>query len=313
MLRYVIRRILYAIPTLIGVLVLTFFLFFGVRPAETIARQNLGQKNPTPAQVQQWLKDHGYDQPKSVQLKRSTVDMMLFKFGRSDTNGQDIKTRIKQGIAPSFLIQSVIFVTAVCCSVLFAIVMAYFRGTYVDRAGTVLTVLMMSIVYMVYIISLQYWLGKRFQYGPVWRFDKEAGLAKFILIPVVIGVISAIPGSSRLYRTFFLEETGQDYVRTARAKGVSERDVLLRHVLKNALIPIITSTVAAIPGLILGGLLIENFFGIPGLGSYLTDAITNQDFAVVRAMVFLGTLLTLVGYILTDIAYAIADPRVRLE
>jgi len=313
MLRYVLRRILLAIPTLIGVMMLTFFLFFGLKSPETIARQNLGQKNPTPAQVQQWLKDHGYDQPKSVQLKRSTIDMMLFNFGKSDTNGQDIKQRIKAGVGPSVVIQSLVFFTALTISMLLAVAMAYFRGTYVDRAGTVLTVFLMSVVYMVYIIALQYWLGKRLQYGPVWGFNSEAGLAKFILLPVTIGVVAGIPGSIRLYRTFLLDEINQDYVRTARAKGVSEQTVLLRHVLKNALIPVLTSTVAAIPGLILGGLLIENFFGVPGLGSYLTDAITNQDFAVVRAMVFLGTLLTLVGYILTDIAYALADPRVRLE
>lgn len=313
MLRYVIRRVLLAIPTLIGVMLLTFFLFFGLKSPDTIARQNLGQKNPTPAQVQQWIKDHGYDKPLPQQLKRSTVDMMLFRFGKADTNGQDIRQRIKEGMLPSFIIQATIFYTATVFSVLLAVCAAYFRGTYVDRAITVLTVFMMSIVYMVYIIALQYLLGRKLQYGPVWGFSTGAELGKFISIPVVIGVIASIPASIRLYRTFLLDETGQDYVRTARAKGVSEQTVLLRHVLKNAMIPILTSTVAAIPGLILGGLLIENFFGIPGLGTYLNDAIQNQDFAVVRAMVFLGTLLTLVGYILTDIAYALVDPRVRLE
>src|SRR5262249_48556879 len=136
---------------------------------------------------------------------------------------------------------------------------------------------------------------------------------KFVILPVIIGVLSSFGGSVRLYRTFLLDEINQDYVRTARAKGVPERLVLLRHVLKNALIPFITSTVAVIPGLIMANLIIENFFGIPGLGSFLVDGINSQDFAVVRAMVFLGTVLYIVGLILTDIAYAVADPRVRLE
>lgn len=313
MLRYVVRRVLYAVPTLIGVLLLTFFLFFGFRSPEIIARQNLSQKNPTPAQIQGWIKDHGYDKPLGEQLRRSTIDMLAFRFGKSDANKQPIWDRVKQGAGPSFLIQSIIFFSALTISVLAAVAVAYFRGTYVDKFGTVLTVFLMSIVYMVYIIALQFYLGKQLQYGPVWGFSTAAGLGKFILIPVTIGIVAGLGASIRLYRTFLLDEINQDYVRTARAKGVGERDVLLRHVLKNALIPVLTSTVAAIPGLILGGLLIENFFGIPGLGGYLTDAITNQDYSVVRAMVFLGTLLTLVGYILTDIAYALVDPRVRLE
>jgi ABC-type dipeptide/oligopeptide/nickel transport systems, permease components len=312
MLRYVIRRILLAIPTLIGVLLLTFFLFFGLKNPEVIARQNLG-KNPTQAQIQQWLADHGYDKPLAEQLKRSTVDMLLFNFGQSDTTGEEIKERIKKGAGPSLTIQAIIFATGLTIAILIAVLVAYFRGTYVDRFGTLLTVVLISIVYVTYIIGLQYYLGKRLQYGPVWGFNREAGLAKFILIPVVIGVVAGIGASIRLYRTFLLDEINQDYVRTARAKGVPEGTVLLRHVLKNAMIPILTTTVATIPTLILGGLLLENFFGIPGLGGYLIDAITNLDFAVVRAMVFLGTLLTLIGYILTDIAYALVDPRVRLE
>jgi peptide/nickel transport system permease protein len=194
-----------------------------------------------------------------------------------------------------------------------ALAFAYFRGTYVDTFGTFLCVLVMSISAVVYVIGLQFLLGKLLRYGPVWGFDTGTGLWKFLVVPVAIGVISGVGAEIRLFRTFFLDETNQDYVRTARAKGVSEAAVLSRHVFKNALIPIITSTVAAIPGLILGSLLIENFFGIPGLGNFTVDAINSQDFAVVRAMVFLGTLLYIVGLVLTDICYALVDPRVRLE
>jgi peptide/nickel transport system permease protein len=313
MLRYAIRRILYAVPILVGVLVLTHMLFFGIVPKEVIARQNLGQKNPSPQQVQQWLKDHGYDKSPAEQLKRSTVDMLLFKFGKSDTTGEDIWSRIKQGAGPSFIVSSMIFWTALVVALTSALLVAYFRGTYVDRFGTFLCVLLMSISAVVYVIGLQFLLGKILKYGPVWGFDPESDLIKFVAVPVAVGVIMGIGAEIRIFRTFLLDEINQDYVRTARAKGVAETAVLLKHVFKNASIPVITSTVAAIPTLILGGLLIENFFGIPGLGSYTVDAINSQDFAVVRAMVFLGTLLYIVGLILTDLMYAVVDPRVRLE
>jgi peptide/nickel transport system permease protein len=313
MIRYIIRRILYAIPTLVGVLVLTWFLFFKLVPTEIIARQNLSSRNPTQAQIKQWIDDHGYGKPPLEQLRKSTVDMMLFNFGKSDTSGEDIKTRIKLGAGPSLLIGGIIFGTSIFVSLVLAVMLAYFRGTYVDFLGTVVTVFMMSIVYTVYVIGLQYVLGKVLQYGPVWGFDEKGGLLKFLILPVAIGVIAGIATEIRLYRTFLLDEINLDYVRTARAKGVPEQVILMRHVLKNAMIPIITSTVAAIPSLILGNLILENFFGIPGLGGYLVDAINSQDFAVVRAMVFLGTLLYIVGLILTDIMYGLVDPRVRLE
>jgi peptide/nickel transport system permease protein len=313
MLNYIIRRTLYAIPTLIGVLVLTYFLFFGIVPKEIIARQNLSSRNPTPEQITQWLKDHGYDKPAAEQLRKSTVDMLLFNFGKSDTTGEDIKDRIKQGAVPSLIVGSMVFIASLFVSLTLAIVAAYFRGTYVDGFITFICVLLMSIVYVVYVIGLQYLLGKILHYGPIAGFDTGPGMLKFLLLPVIIGVIAGIGTEIRLFRTFLLDEINQDYVRTARAKGIPEKLVLVRHVLKNAMIPVLTSTVTAIPSLILGSLVLENFFGIPGLGSYLVDAINSQDFAVVRAMVFLGTLLYIVGLILTDVLYALVDPRVRLE
>lgn len=313
MLRYVLRRILYAFPTLIGVLVVTWFLFFGTASPDTIARRNLSSKDPTPAQIQGWIKEHGYDQPPLVQLRKSTVDLLLFRFGTSDATKEDILGRIRQGAGPSFFVASTIFVTTILGAILFAVLTATFRGTYIDRNTTAVCVLLMSVVYTVYVIGGQFFLAKQFRYGPVWGFDPAASTFKFIVVPSIIGFVAGIATEIRLYRTFLLDEIGLDYVRTARAKGVAEPTVLLKHVLKNALIPIITNTVAVIPSLVLGGLLLENFFGIPGLGSYLVDSLGANDFAVVRAMVFLGTLLYIVGLILTDIAYALADPRVRIE
>lgn len=313
MLHFVVRRLLQAIPTLLGVLILTWILFFGTASPETIARRNLSSKDPTAAQVQGWIKDHGYDKPPLVQLRKGTVDMLLFRFGASDSTKEDILTRIKGGAGPSFTVSSSIFVGSVLGAILVAILVATFRGTYIDRTATIVCVLMMSVVYTVYVIGGQYFLAKVLHYGPIWGFAPDSGIFKYILVPSIIGFVAGIATEIRLYRTFLLDEISQDYVRTARAKGVSETRILAHHVLKNALIPIITHTVAVLPGLILGGLLLENFFGIPGLGSYLFDALGANDFSVVRAMVFLGTLLYIVGLIMTDIAYALADPRVRIE
>ena len=312
MLRYIIRRFLYAIPILIGVLLLTFFLFFGTSSPETIARRNLSSRNPTQAQIKQWLDDHGYNKPVGEQLKKSTVDMLAFHFGKSDASGEDIWSRIKQGAGPSGNIAGIIFISGLAAALFFAISVAYFRGTYVDHYATALCVLIMSITAVVYVIGLQYFMAKLLRYGPVWGYDAENGW-RFLLIPVTVGVVSGLGTDIRLYRTFLLDEINQDYVRTARAKGVPETMVLFRHVLKNAMIPLITSNISVIPRLVLGNLLIESFFGIPGLGNYLVDAINSQDFAIVRAMVFLGTILYIVGNILNDICYALVDPRIRLE
>jgi peptide/nickel transport system permease protein len=189
---------------------------------------------------------------------------------------------------------------------------AYFRGSYIDGLTTFTCVVLLSIVYVVYVVGLQFLLCRVLKLGPVWGFDLEGNFFKFIAVPTVIGVVAGISNEIRLYRTFLLDEINLDYVRTARAKGVTESAVLLKHVLKNAMIPIITNTVAALPSLMLGSLILESTFGIPGLGGYTIDAIGNNDYAVIRAMVFLGSLLYIIGLILTDICYALVDPRVRL-
>jgi peptide/nickel transport system permease protein len=172
---------------------------------------------------------------------------------------------------------------------------------------------MMSISTLFYIIGGQYVASKVWHLVPISGYAGGIDAFRFLILPVVIGVVSGIGASSRWYRTLFLEEIGKDYVRTARAKGLSEGVVMFRHVLKNALIPILTGAVVVIPLLFLGSLLSESFFGIPGLGSYTIDAIQAQDFAVVRAMVFLGSVFYIIGLILTDLSYTLVDPRIRLE
>jgi len=314
MLRYVIRRVLYAIPILIGVSLLTFVLFYVSASPQQIARNNLSAKNPTEKQIDDWMAQHGYNKPLPEQFATHMQSLLLLRFGKSDaSNGEDIWERIRTGAPPSFMIASLIFVASLITTICGALLFAYFRGTYVDYWGTFLCVLLMSVVYIVYIVAGQFLLGKVLKYAPLAGFRSGLDSWKFVIVPTVIGVISGFGGATRLYRTFLLDEMNQDYVRTARAKGVSEQRILFRHVLKNAAIPILTSSAAAIPALFLGSLVTETFFNIPGLGSYTVDAINSQDFAVVRAMVFLGALLTIVGYILTDISYALVDPRVRLE
>jgi peptide/nickel transport system permease protein len=171
----------------------------------------------------------------------------------------------------------------------------------------------MSISGLFYIIGGQYLVGKLLNVVPISGYDTGVHAFKFLALPVLIGVASGIGANTRWYRTIFLEEIGKDYVRTARAKGLSEIRVLFRHVLQNAMIPILTGVVVVIPLLFMGSLITEAFFGIPGLGSYTIDAISSQDFAVVRAMVFLGSVLYIIGLILTDISYTLVDPRVRFE
>lgn len=313
MLKYIIRRVLYAVPILATVSFLTILLFYGVFPPERIARNNLSAKNPTQKQLKEWLQQHGYDKPKWTQVQDQTFALLSFKFGKSDANGEDIMEHIKKGAPPSFAIALLVFVGVQIAAISGALMLAYFRGTYVDHWGTFLCVLLMSIVSIVYIITGQFILGKVLRIFPLGGYRGGLDGLKFVLLPAFIGIVAGFGNLTRLYRTFMLEEMNLDYVRTARAKGVSEQAILFKHVLKNAAIPIITSSVATIPTLFLGSLLIESFFNIPGLGGYLVDAINSADFAVVRAMVFLGTLMTIIGYIITDIGYALVDPRVRLE
>jgi peptide/nickel transport system permease protein len=312
MLTFIARRLGFAIPTLFGVMMLTWWLFFGVVDKEELARKNLSSRNPPKAQITQWLDDHGYNKTPAEQLKRSTIDMLRFDFGKSDTNNEEVWERIKKGSGPSFAVASTVFISTLVFSLLFAIMAAYFRGSYIDGLTTFVCVVLLSIVYIVYVVGLQFLLCRVLKLGPVWGFDLEGNFFKFIAVPTIIGILASIASEIRLYRTFLLDEINLDYVRTARAKGVTESGVLLKHVLKNAMIPIITNTVAALPSLMLGSLILESTFGIPGLGGYTIDAIGNNDYAVIRAMVFLGSLLYILGLILTDICYALVDPRVRL-
>ena len=313
MLTYIVRRVLYAIPILIGVSLLTFLLFYGSFSPDMVARRNLSAKNPTSQQIKDWKVQHGYDKPLKDQFKKHMSELFRLDFGKSDTTNEVIWDRIRVGAGPSAFIAGLTFFFALLTDIALAVYAAYFRGTYIDVWLTTLCVLMMSIPYIVFILVSQFFMGKVLHIFPLGGYQTGVASWRFVLLPVIVGVIAGLGGSVRMYRTFMLEEVGQDYVRTSRAKGVPEGRILFRHVLKNAAIPIITSTVLSIPFLITGNLLLESFFNVPGLGGYLVDAINSQDFAVVRAMVFLGTILYIIGAIMTDVCYALADPRIRLE
>ncbi len=323
MIVYIIRRILYAIPILIGVNLITFALFFVVNSPDDMARLHLGVKYVTPAAIAKWKQERGYDKPLLHNARASgekqftdtiffqhSARLFALQFGRSD-NGRDIGYEIRQRMWPSLAIALPNLLVGLLVTITCAMLVAFFRVTYIDVWGVVLAVMLMSISSMFYIIGGQFLVGKLLHLVPISGYGAGIHAVKFILLPVVIGIIAGLGSGIRWYRTIFLEEMGKDYVRSARAKGLAELTVLFRHVLRNALIPILTGVVAILPLLFMGSLITESFFGIPGLGSYVIDAIHSQDFAIVRAMVFLGSVLYIVGLILTDISYTLVDPRIR--
>ena len=325
MLAYILRRLIYAIPILIGVNLITFALFFVVNTPDDMARMQLGVKRVTPDAIEKWKSERGYDKPLFLNTEASGVATLtetiffsksarLFAgdFGRAE-DGRDIAREITTRMGPSLAIALPTFILGLFVTVSLALLLTLFRATALDFWAVVLCVVLMSISGLFYIIGGQYLISKLWRLVPISGYSAGLDAWKFLILPVLIGVFSGIGSSTRWYRTIFLEEIGKDYVRTARAKGLSELTVLFRHVLRNAMIPILTGVVVVIPMLFMGSLLTESFFGIPGLGSYTIDAINAQDFAVVRAMVFIGSVLYIIGLILTDITYTFVDPRIRFE
>jgi peptide/nickel transport system permease protein len=434
---YVVRRILYAIPILIGVNLITFLLFFFVNTPEDMARVHLGSKRITAEQISRWLRQREYHLPdfynngwteagvrqvsgesarlhlpgrkegayririeistpapgKTLTVRVETDDtavlnlpspftegnftvaldgppvqefpftfeglegeyhpvtltltpsegapmavvrvlaleqlstlerftetifwkksvrFLLFQFGKSD-DGRDIGAEIRKRIMPSLAVTIPIFFIGIFVNIVVAMTFALYRGSYLDFWGVIVSVILMSISILFFVIGGQWLLGIALRLVPVSGYDTGIHALKFVLLPVVIGIIGGIGSGVRWYRTIFLEEMEKDYIRTARAKGLPETTVLFKHALKNAMIPILTGVVVTIPFLFIGSLVLESFFSIPGMGSFTLEAIQRQDFAIVQAMVFLGSAMYIVGLIMTDISYTMVDPRVRLE
>jgi peptide/nickel transport system permease protein len=308
-----------------GVNILTFVLFFIVNSPDDMARMQLGQKHVTEQSITNWKQQHGYNMPlvwnadaeKQEKITQTifyqkSVGLFLFRFGVSDS-GRNIGADIRERMWPSLALALPTLCVGLLVDISFALLMVLFRGTYMERTGIVISVILMSISSLFYIIGGQFLIAKLVKLVPISGYDDGLAAIKFLILPVLIGVFSGVGSGVRWYRTVFLEEVEKDYVRTARAKGLTETQVLFRHVLRNAMIPILTGVVVILPLLFMGSLIMESFFSIPGLGSYTIDAINSQDFAIVRAMVFLGSVLYVIGLLLTDISYTLVDPRVRLS
>jgi peptide/nickel transport system permease protein len=320
MLAYLVRRIAWGFATVQGVLLFLFALFFLLATPDDIARKAVGEKAPQ-AVLDQWKANHGYDKPRvwnpenpaDTMLVEHFRRMLTFDFGRSDADDTPIARRLRDGMGPSLAFTVPLFVFGLALGIGLSLFVAFFRDTYIDRAGTVLAVLAMSVSTLLYILGVQFVLGKLLRWFPISGFDPSPDvILRFLALPVTVGLLAGLGGDLRFYRTVFVEETSRDYVRTARAKGCGEGRIMARHVLRNSLIPILTHVVVAIPFLFTGSLLLESFFGIPGLGSVTVDAINANDFATLRVMVYIGSLLFIVGQIATDVSYTLADPRVRL-
>ncbi|HEX2541860.1 MAG TPA: ABC transporter permease [Caldimonas sp.] len=326
MLNYFVRRVAYGVLILIGVNLFTFFLFFNVNTPDDMARLNIGGKRVTQEQIDKWKSERGYDKPlywnpaarggdkltETVLWERS-ISLFALDFGRSDSaRSVDIGHEIRTRMWVSLQLAVPLFVLQVIASTAFALLLVFFRNTRIDVWGVVLCVLLLSISSLFYIIVGQFFFSRLLHLVPISGYAGGLDAVKFLILPIFLSLLSRLGSEARLYRAMFLEEIGKDYVRTARAKGLPESLILFRHVLKNALIPIITSAGSYLPYVFLGSLVFESFFGIPGLGAFVIEAIGGQDFAIVRSMVFLGALLYIVSYIAIDLAYTWVDPRVRL-
>lgn len=325
MFAYIVRRLMFAVPILIGVNFITFALFFMVNTPDDMAHAQLGAKQTTPAMIQAWKVEHGYDKPLFVNTEQTglklvsetlfvqeSVKLFQFDFGQSDS-GRQISADVYERMWPSLAIALPTFIIGLVTNIALALLIVLFKGSTLDRVTMAIAVAIMSVSGLFYIIAGQVLFSKTLNWVPISGYLEGWEGVKFLILPVLIGVFAGIGAGIRWYRSIFLEEIHKDYVRTARAKGLSEVNVLFGHVLQNGLLPILTGVVVVIPTLFMGSLIMESFFGIPGLGSYTIDAIQAQDFGIVKAMVFLGSVLYIIGLILTDISYTYFDPRVKLS
>jgi peptide/nickel transport system permease protein len=328
MVAYLVRRLAYGVLTVFGVMLLLFVLFFGVTNPDDIARKAVGER-ARPEVYVQWKRNHGYDRPMFLNREHGAFEsrrytdtllyehfrrLITFDFGRSDNGDEPIARRLWEGAGPSLSLTAPLFFLGLVLGIGVALVAAFFRETYIDRAVLLACVVTMSVAGLLFIIGGQFLVSLLLKWFPISGFDPNAAvIARFLALPVLIGLVIGFGPDARFYRTVFAEEMGRDYVRTARAKGAGDARVMLAHVLRNALIPILTNIVVAIPFLFMGSLLLESFFGIPGLGSLTVDAIHGNDFSMIRTVVYLGALLFILGQLLTDVSYALADPRVRLS
>ena len=306
MLKYALRRLLEAIPTTFGILLLSFFLFnvVGGSPAAVI----LG-KNATAEAIAAFDRKWGYDQPVLVQFGRFVRDVFRGDFGYSLENHEAVLDVLASGVGPSLSLTVPILLGGTIVALMLAMLSVAYRGRLVDKAVLLVSTVLMSVNYVVWVLGGQFFLSYKAGLFPVWGYES----ALYLVLPVLIGILSSLGTDVRFFRTAILDEVYKPYVLTARAKGLSGVAVMVRHVLRNALIPIVTYVSLSIPWLFSGSILLESFFGIPGLGFVSVSAIHSSDMAVVRTLVVLGALLYQLVNLATDLLYAALDPRVRLN
>ncbi len=311
MLKYIIRRLLYLIPVLLGVSFVIFVLFNLVSGDPTAV---LLGKNATAKQMIELREQLGLNKPLFDQYLDVVKSAFTFDFGYSWATKQEIKEMIIQGAYPSLCLSIPAFIIATVFSLLIALLVAFYRGKGIDVTVRVLCIAGQSISALAYILFFQYFFAYKLGWFEISGFEYGfPNFVPFIALPAIIFILLSLGPDVRFFRTVILDEIYQDYVRTARAKGLGEITVLLKHVLRNAMIPIITYVVIQIPTLILGALLLENFFSIPGLGGITLNALNSSDFPVTKAMAILSSVLYIILSLVTDVIYTIVDPRVKLK
>jgi len=312
MITYIIRRLLYTIPIVLGILLLTFTLFTLVGGDISL---EIAGKNASKETINEIRQEYGLNKPLFLawdsQLVNHFKNALTFNFGRA-RDREPVIDKIKRGAGPSLSLMVPMFIGEVVISISLALVIAFVRGSKWDVMAVVLCVAGMSIPYLSFILFGQYFLAYKWGFFPVF-FSPDLSPPQYVALPVLIGIVTGLGGNLRFYRTVMLDEMRNDYVRTAFAKGLGTGKVLFKHVLKNAMIPIITQVVLAIPFLFLGSLLLERFFGIPGLGYLMIEAIGSRDYLIINAMTYISAILFVLFNVITDICYAFVDPRISLE
>ena len=309
---YVIRRMWQMIPTLAGVILLIFFLFnwVGGDPAQVLAG-----KISNPEQIANIRKQLGVDQPYWYQLWVFVQQVFTFDFGRSWSTNEEVSRILLTRVGPTLTIMVPVLIIETTLAVVFAIMVAYVRGSLTDRAIMVICTTAMSISFLVYIIFGQWLFGFILGWFPVqgWSESYWRNLTNYAPLPIMLAIFVGLAPQLRLYRSFFLEEINQDYVRTARAKGLPEKKVMMKHVLRNALIPILTNVGIYLPSVFVGSFLLEVFFSIPGLGREIVTAVNRSDFPVIKAVTVYLAMLTMFVNLLVDVMYKLVDPRVSFK
>lgn len=311
MLKYLLRRLMYMIPILFGITLLTFFLFnvVGGDPAAQAAG-----KHATAEQIESLRRELGLSGSLVEQYLFYVKQIVTFDFGRSWSTKQTISSMIVTGAGASLSLTVPSFFLTVVLSISIALMLAFIRGTWVDRTVFISCLAAVSISSVVYILYLQYYLAYKLGLFPISGWSESwIDRWQYIVLPMIIFVVISLGGNVMFYRSIFLDEVYQDYVRTARAKGLGNNRILFKHILRNAMIPIITLVVIEMPALILGSLLLESYFGIPGIGGLVFQAIQNSDFPVIKAMTFFSAILYMLFQLFSDVLYALVDPKVQLR